>query len=84
MATSEHRHSGASPASPEAHLPGEPGVWIVILGELTVFALFFSAYLWARSRDPVMFQASLRHLHQWRGVRCEWPSRRGSWWSAAC
>lgn len=57
MATTETRH-----------LPGETGLWVVLLGELTVFAAFFSAYVWTRARDPVVFGASQAHLHQGRGL----------------
>jgi len=50
------------------HLPGEQGTWVVILGELTVFAAFFSAYVWTRGRDAAEFAASQAHLHQGRAV----------------
>jgi nitric oxide reductase NorE protein len=50
------------------HLPGEQGTWVVILGELTVFAAFFSALVWTRGRDAAAFQASQAHLHQGRGL----------------
>jgi len=55
-------------ATQERHLPGEAGVWVVILGELTLFAAFFSAYVWARGQDPTVFRASQEHLSQGRGV----------------
>ena len=55
-------------AAQDRHLPGEQGVWVVILGELTVFAAFFSAYLWARAQDPAVFEASQAHLSQGRAV----------------
>lgn len=55
-------------ATETRHLPGEQGVWIVILGELTIFAAFFGAYVWARGQDPGLFASSQEHLAQWRAV----------------
>ena len=49
-------------------MPGEPGVWVVILGELTIFAVFFGAFLWGRGEDPKLFVAAQGHLSQWRAV----------------
>jgi heme/copper-type cytochrome/quinol oxidase subunit 3 len=33
----------------EFHVPGEAGVWALILGDMTVFALLFGVYTEARS-----------------------------------
>lgn len=40
----------------------------MILGELTIFAVFFGAYVWARGDDPELFRSSQEHLTQWRAV----------------
>jgi nitric oxide reductase NorE protein len=49
-------------------MPGEPGVWVVVLGELTLFAVFFGAFVWARGEDPELFVSAQRQLGQWRAV----------------
>jgi nitric oxide reductase NorE protein len=46
----------------EVHVPGEAGIWILILGDMTVFALLFGVYIEARSRAPGLFDASQRAL----------------------
>src|SRR3989442_572010 len=45
------------------HIPGEPGTWIFILGDMTVFALLFGVYVYYRSKDPGVFNRSQAHLH---------------------
>ena len=41
-----------------AHLPVEAGVWVVVLGELCVFTLFFGTFLYYRALSPELFEAS--------------------------
>jgi nitric oxide reductase NorE protein len=59
------RQSG-SPAQP--HLPGEVGVWVFILGDMMVFALFFVTFIYYRARDVELFAASQATLDQNRGA----------------
>lgn len=42
-------------ASPR--IPGEPGVWLLIFGDLMVFAAFFLCFALARSNAPAAFAA---------------------------
>jgi nitric oxide reductase NorE protein len=63
----------ASPAAnqspgPSTHLPGEEGTWVFILGDMSVFAVFFATYLYYRTQDPTLFRASQRTLHQSYGA----------------
>lgn len=44
--------------------PGEGGLWVLIFGDLTVFAAFFIAFAWARRQDPVGFSLSAEQLAQ--------------------
>lgn len=47
---------------PARYPPGDLAIWIFILAELLVFAIFFAAYAFARMNDPALFdhyQASL-------------------------
>jgi nitric oxide reductase NorE protein len=67
---------GATPPRPaveavarrSSHVPGEPGVWVLILGDMTVFALLFGVYLHYRAEDPALFHASQLGLNQTYGV----------------
>lgn len=40
------------------HLPGEPGIWVFILGDMLIFSLFFLVYLYYRNLDIDGFNAS--------------------------
>lgn len=40
------------------HLPVETGVWVVVLGELSVFTLFFVTFLYYRGLSPDLFEVS--------------------------
>jgi nitric oxide reductase NorE protein len=42
--------------------PGDLAIWIFILAELGVFALFFAAYAFARSHNVAMFDEFQQHL----------------------
>ena len=39
-------------------LPGEPGIWVLVFGDLTIFALFFCAFTFYRGLDPGLFRES--------------------------
>ena len=47
---------------PLSSLPGNPMMWILILGELAVFGALFVGFAVARALDPVTFDASQAHL----------------------
>ncbi|MGZ5377139.1 MAG: cytochrome c oxidase subunit 3 [Mycobacterium sp.] len=42
------------------HVPGEPGVWIFLFGDMVVFGVFFATFMYQRSLAPELFDAS-RH-----------------------
>ncbi|KAA1030439.1 cytochrome c oxidase subunit 3 family protein [Pseudonocardia sp. EV170527-09] len=50
------------------HVPGEPGLWILVLGDMTVFAVFFATYLVVRGGDPAGFDAAQARLDPVPGV----------------
>ena len=58
------------PAGPAdgRRIPGEEGLWVFILGDMAVFALFFGTILVTRGQDPSMFDAAQHHLHPWLGI----------------
>jgi nitric oxide reductase NorE protein len=48
---------GQSPAGPGLRLPGDLAIWVFILAELLVFAVFFGSYAFARAGDVELFTA---------------------------
>lgn len=55
----------ATPA-PEVrrHIPGEPGIWVLIGGDVLAFSLFFVTFFVYRLDDPALFAASQPLLSQ--------------------
>jgi nitric oxide reductase NorE protein len=45
-------------------IPGEAGVWIFILGDMSVFAVFFTVYLSERSKHRELFDLSQSTLNK--------------------
>jgi len=41
-----------------AGLPGDPGLWVFILADMTAFALFFLLFTLGRMGDPALFEQS--------------------------
>jgi nitric oxide reductase NorE protein len=48
----------------DGHTPGEAGLWIFILGDMTLFAAILIVFLWERRSDPVVFEESAHQLIQ--------------------
>lgn len=61
MPTSQGRRTPHA-AVPDRHVPGEPGLWVFIFGDLSVFAVVFAVYLWYRMHEPGIFAASQQQL----------------------
>jgi nitric oxide reductase NorE protein len=40
------------------HIPGEPGVWVLIVGDLVAFSTFFAVFLVHRAQNVALFAAS--------------------------
>ncbi len=47
---------------PLSTLPGNPLMWVLILGEMLVFSAFFVIFAWQRTQQPALFNASQLHL----------------------
>lgn len=47
-------------ATPARHVPGEPGVWIFLFGDMLVFGIFFATFMYHRAQAPELFDQS-RH-----------------------
>jgi nitric oxide reductase NorE protein len=47
--------SSAEASKTTRRIPGEEGIWVFVLGDMTVFALFFGAFMYSRARNPGVF-----------------------------
>lgn len=50
------------------HIPGEPGVWVFIFGDLMVFCLLFGVFVFYRAQDVELFAQSQATLNQHYGA----------------
>lgn len=57
-----------APAKASGHIPGEPGLWILVMGDLFVFALLFGTVAYYRLESPAIFHASQPTLNQLLGL----------------
>lgn len=57
---------GAAPAQP--HIPGEPGLWVMIFGDMLVFGLFFVTFGSYRLEQAALFAESQARLNQGLGL----------------
>lgn len=54
----------AAPDTVKKKIPGEVGVWIFIIGDISVFAVFFTVYLVERSKQVDLFDLSQATLNK--------------------
>ena len=45
-------------------VPGEPGLWVLLFGDMAVFAVLFGVYVHYRGQQASLFDRSQRELHQ--------------------
>lgn len=50
-------------AGRRVHVPGELGIWVFVLGDMTMFAAFFGCFIHDRAGRAVMFDESQARLH---------------------
>ncbi|GAA0628784.1 cytochrome c oxidase subunit 3 family protein [Sporichthya brevicatena] len=67
LATESLEEPGAR-VSTRRRVPGEVGIWVLILGDLVVFTYIFAVFLAERSNEPVVFAAGSEHLNQNYGI----------------
>lgn len=60
--------AAAEPEKPAERLPGEVGIWVFIFGDLMVFSLLFSLFLYYRGQAVELFTTSQAALNQTFGV----------------
>jgi len=49
-------------------IPGEEGIWVFVLGDMTVFALFFATFMYSRGKNHAVFARDHAELHVWLGT----------------
>jgi nitric oxide reductase NorE protein len=50
------------------HVAGEEGLWVLLLGDMLIFALFFGTLVVTRADQPDVFHAGQQTLHPWLGI----------------
>jgi nitric oxide reductase NorE protein len=50
------------------HVPGEPGIWILLFGDLCVFAVLFAVFLYHRGGQPELFATAQDQLNRTFGA----------------
>lgn len=69
-----------APAYPrKRHLPGEEGLWVFIMGDLLMFAVFFGVLVVSRAEDTSAFNDAQSHLHVELGLLNTLVLLTGSW-----
>lgn len=56
------------PGSVPPRLPGEMGIWMFIIGDLVIFSLLFSVFVYDRAGDVALYVESQRELNQNYGL----------------
>lgn len=56
------------PPTPIPGLPAEPGLWVFVLGDMTVFGWFFLVFMWENRQGRDLFAESVGELYQPIGV----------------
>src|ERR1700752_5475896 len=55
MTATTRREAGAPVAPPGPRIPGEDGIWVFVIGDMTVFAMFFATFMYSRGKNPDTF-----------------------------
>jgi nitric oxide reductase NorE protein len=50
------------------HVPGEPGLWLLLFGDLTIFSILFAAYLIRLNHNKLEFAVAQERLERGFGV----------------
>lgn len=59
---------GSNNDTKKRHVPGEAGLWIFVLGDMCVFALFFALWSISHAQHPEMFAQGHASISQMSGV----------------
>lgn len=64
MNTETDSRPRAYPRGRTGHIPGEAELWIFIMGDLTVFGIFFAIWGWNYTQNPGMFELGRSTMSQ--------------------
>ncbi|MDY6859782.1 MAG: cytochrome c oxidase subunit 3 [Pseudomonadota bacterium] len=53
---------------PAKHIPGEEGIWVLIFGDMVVFAIFFVTFLVYKAGNPAAYEADQALLNPHLGL----------------
>lgn len=84
--TAKQRQTSAS-GEDTKQLPGESGIWIIIFGDMMVFALFFGTFLYYRALDVDLYMTSQATLDKSLGLLNTLILLTSSWfvvWAVKC
>ncbi len=56
------------PRTGAGHIPGEAGIWVLILGDMFAFSAFFAVFLLHRAQDVALFSVSQAALERRFGL----------------
>lgn len=56
------------PAQPKPRMPGEEGIWVFVIGDMAIFALFFGVFMYTRGHDPTAFTPGRPGLNRTLGA----------------
>lgn len=71
--------SGGDAQVKKASLPGEPGVWVLITGDMFTFMMYFLVFASARMEAPAVFEAGRRELNASLGLANTFILLTSSW-----
>jgi len=56
--------AGATERDATQRIPGDPSIWVFVIGEMVTFSCYFAAYMFDRGQHHGLFLESQRHLSQ--------------------
>jgi nitric oxide reductase NorE protein len=68
VGTSVNRADEAAKPHVERHVPGEPGIWVLLFGDMVVFTILFAVYLHRRGENKELFAQSQDTLNRTFGA----------------
>jgi nitric oxide reductase NorE protein len=61
--TAEPQDAAERARTLSGHVPGEAGLWVLILGDMTIFGVFFGVFAHARAADRALFSRARHELN---------------------
>ena len=68
VGTSANRAGEEAKPHVDRHVPGEPGIWVLLFGDMAVFTILFAVYLHRRAENKDLFAQSQDALNRTFGA----------------